>query len=154
MSNSGSGQGTPLVSVPIIEQPYNQTEELDPYLNCAVTLPRYAKIVGYDEPAMWGVVYENQSLTDCDTLWTENDRLRLANALATAQQMLEQFIGYPLCPTWIVGTIQEEPLQEHRWVDQQCLSWRLITRYPRLIAAGVRAIEVIAEHAPVVHTEK
>lgn len=154
MTTSGSGQGTPLVATPIIETPYDQTEELDSYGNCAVSLPRYAKIVGYDEPSMWGVVYDGQNRFNCDTLWTENDRLRLSNALATAQQMLEQFIGYPLCPTWVTGTLDEELHYSERWVDQQTLHYRLLTRYPRLIQAGIRATAMVASDSLISHGQK
>lgn len=154
MTTSGSGQGTPITVVPVNQAPYDQTEELGYYPNCAVSLPRYAKLVGYDEPAMWGVVYENQARYNCDTLWTENDRMRLSNALATAQQMLEQFIGYPLCPTWVVGTLAEELHGIDRWVDQQPYRYRLVTRYPRLIQAGIRAAVYVEEDSLVTHGDQ
>lgn len=144
MPNTGGGQGTPFPTFPLGPQvPYDQTEELDYAFNCAVPLSRYAKVVGYDEPAMWGVVYEGQEQNSCDTIWTESNRMQLENALASAQQMLEQFIGYPLCPTWVVGSVADEPLRNFRWVDQQKLSWRMLTRYPRVLAAGVRAVETV-----------
>lgn len=154
MTTSGSGQGMPLAASPIIETPYDQTEELDSSSNCAVPLPRYAKLVGYDEPSLWGVVYEGQSRFNCDTLWTESDRLRLSNALATAQQMLEQFIGYPLCPTWVTGTLGEELHSSDRWVDQQSLRHRLLTRYPRLLQAGIRATAYIAQSSLIDHQQE
>lgn len=154
MANSGGGQGSPIETLPIIQVPYDQSEELDATPNCAVSIPRYAKIVGYDEPSFWGVVYENQSRFDCSELWTEASRMRLQNALAQAQQMLEQFIGFPLCPTWIVGTVQEEPNLDNRWVDQQSYKFRVLTRYPRLIAAGVRAEETVASSVALTHDDK
>jgi hypothetical protein len=43
----GSGTGTPipLATIPAVDV-YDPTEELEYLYNCAVSLPRYAKIVG------------------------------------------------------------------------------------------------------------
>lgn len=137
------------------EDVYDQTEELDYLPNCAVSLPRYAKIMNYDEASFWGVVYTNQHWMGCAPLWTEGDRMRVAMALGEAQQQVEQVLGYPLCPTWIAGTVDEEYHNDNRWVDQQPLkSGRLLTRYPRVIAPGVRATSLIASGTAVALGEK
>lgn len=126
---------------------YDQFEELVATPNCAVPLHRYAKLIGYDELAFWGVVYENQpAYGSCGPLWTEFERMQIGNALAEAQQEIEQVIGYPICPTYITGTYTEDP----RWVDQQEYCYpRLVTKYPRLIEAGIRAVETVEEDSTV-----
>lgn len=151
MSQSGGGQGTPLPPsiVPVIV--YDQMEELSYIPNCAVSLPRYAKLIGYEEAAFWGVRYENQLLRGCDPLWTEHQRFSIAQALAEAQQEMEQLVNYPLCPTWIAGTVSDEVDHNDRWVDQQCYKYGLLTRYPRIIAAGVRAETMIEAGSDVDH---
>ena len=138
---TGSGQGTPITQSVFTTEIYDVFEELTATPNCAVSLSRYAKLIGYDEAAFWGVTYENQPGYSCGPLWTEFERSEVANALAEAQQEIEQVIGYPLCPTYITGTYVDDP----RWVDQQDLksSW-LVTRYPRLIEAGVAVTEIVA----------
>src|SRR5690606_8829154 len=129
MATSGSGQGTPIPVPTYTTDIYDQFEELVATPNCAVSLARYAKLIGYDEPAFWGVIYENQpNYGGCGPLWTEFERMEIANALAEAQQEIEQIIGYPICPTYITG----EYAGDDRWIDQQdYCSTRIVTRYPR-----------------------
>lgn len=151
MPSSGGGTGTPIVVSSPSTDIYDQMEELIGIPNCAVSLPRYAKLIGYAEPAFWGIVIENAHLYGCDPLWTEAERMNVALALAEAQQEIEQVVGYPLCPTWIAGTVADEWQHNDRWVDAQKLGYCLLTRYPRLIAAGIRAVTMIDEDSPVVH---
>lgn len=141
MPASGGGVGTPVVAPDASSTIYDQQEELLLTPNCAVSLVRYAKLIGYDEVSFWGVLAERDlQVTACDPIWSENERMTLQNALAEAQQEIEQVIGYPLCPTYISGTYDDNP----RWFDQQSYcSSRLITRYPRLIQAGSLAIQTL-----------
>lgn len=134
---------TAVVPVTVLEQIYDQVEELEDTPPCAISLPRYAKLIGYEEAAFWGVIYENQPMRGCDPLWDEFQRMQVSNALAEAQQEIEQVIGYPLQPTWVVGTLAGQQRNDHRWVDQQAYRDPIITRYPRLIEAGVRATKAI-----------
>lgn len=135
MATAGSGVGTP-IEIPTLENSvYDQMEELVTTPNCAVSLARYAKLINYEEAAFWGVIWENQFQRGCDPLWSEYERMNVANALAEAQQEIEQVTGYPLCPTYVSGTYTDNP----RWFDQQRYkSSRLITRYPRILQAGVQ----------------
>lgn len=144
MATSGSGVGIPLV----LETVYDQMEELETTPNCAVSLSRYAKIIGYEEAAFWGVNYENQYLKGCDPYWTEYQRMTIANALAEAQQEIEQVCGYPLCPTYIQGEYNDNP----RWVDQQKIKCKIITRYPRILAAGSPVTEVLESDSLIDYT--
>lgn len=141
MSDSGSGIGTPIASPTFMTEVYDSFEELVSTPNCAVSLSRYAKLIGYDEAAFWGVIYENQPQPGgCGPLWSEFERFQIANALAEAQQEIEQVIGYPICPTYITG----EYTDDSRWVDQQIFKHpRVVTRYPRIIEAGIKAVEVV-----------
>lgn len=141
MATFGGGQGDPVVVAPF--EPgsvFDQMEELVVTPNCAVTLARYAKLIGYEEAAFWGVVWENQYLRGCDPLWSEYQRMSIQNVLAEAQQEIEQVIGYPLCPTYISGTYNDNP----RWHDQQQYTYNMIARYPRIIAAGVPVVTNLA----------
>ena len=124
MATSGSGTGTPVSTsgIPPVNIP-------DAWPNCAVSLARYAEIIGYDECAFWGVRYDGQEAFNCSTFWSEWQRQEVADALSQAQHMLEDVLGYPLCPTWITGTI----VDEERTVDQQevtgnsiCTRWGIV----------------------------
>src|SRR3990170_4589141 len=42
------------------ESVYDPYEDQPDYGDCAVPLHRYAQIIGYDEPAFWGVRYDGQ----------------------------------------------------------------------------------------------
>lgn len=148
MATSGSGTGTPIEIPTLPTTVYDQMEELVQTPNCAVSLARYAKLINYEEAAFWGVVWENQFLRGCDPLWSEYQRMSIQNALAEAQQEIEQVIGYPLCPTYISGAYNDNP----RWCDQQNFrSSRLVARYPRILAAGVPATQVVMAGASVNH---
>lgn len=142
MPTSGGGVGVPITVPDVDNDVYDQIEELVATPNCAVSLARYAKLINYEEAAFWGVLWENQYARGCDPLWSEYERMSLQNALAEAQQMIEQVIGYPLCPTYITGYYNDNP----RWVDQQDISciWRQVARYPRILAAGVGVTEILA----------
>src|SRR6185503_14749682 len=94
---TGSGTGTP------ISGGIAPTTIPDAWPNCAISLARYAEIIGYNSEAFWGVRYDGQEQFACSTFWTEWQRQMVADALAQAQQMLEDVLGYPLCPTWITG---------------------------------------------------
>lgn len=146
MTTSGSGSGTPISPPTYSSVVYDQQEELIQTPNCAVSLVRYAKLIGYNEASFWGVVTENSYMIGCDPLWNENQRMNLQNALAEAQQMIEQVIGYPLCPTQISGSYNDNP----RWFDQQkyCSS-RLITRYPRILQVGSYTASVIESNSEI-----
>lgn len=107
--------------------------------NCAVSLADYIRAVGYDEAAFWGVFYAGQELNDCATLWLEVQRLAVADALAQAQLMIENIIGYPLCPRWFTD-------------NQLYCSRNIITRWGQLLIAGQQAITTVSAGAVVNYT--
>lgn len=154
MPSSGSGTGSPVVLPDLPTSVYDQMEELVQTPNCAVSLARYAKLIRYEEAAFWGVVWENQHLRGCDPLWSEYERMNIGNALAEAQQEIEEVLGYPLCPTYVTGTHQSD----WRWVDQQHVNrltfWgQMLARYPRILAAGIEAVTMLGEDEPIAYNE-
>lgn len=153
MPSSGGGVGTPVVVPDLPTTVYDQMEELLLTPNCAVSLARYAKLIRYEEAAFWGVVWDNQFLRGCDPLWSEYERMSIQNALAEAQQEIEEVLAYPLCPTYVTGTF----VTDWRWIDQQHVGlkfWgQLLTRYPRVLAAGIQAVTLVGDSAPVAYDE-
>lgn len=91
-----------------------------------LTLSRYAAHVGIDECGVLGVRYTGQELAACGTIWRLSQRVTLLEYLAQAQQMIEEVIEYPVCPTWI-----EE--------DNAPYTRLMHTRWKRLLAAGIKA---------------
>lgn len=153
MALSGGGTGTPIVVPDLPTVVYDQQEELLVTPNCAVSLARYAKLIRYEEAAFWGVIWDNQFVRGCDPLWSEYERMSIQNALAEAQQEIEEVLGYPLCPTYVTGTFTTD----WRWVDQQHLNSRfwgqVMTRYPRILAAGVPAVTILEAGSAVDYEE-
>jgi len=116
----------------------------------ALSLAEYSRIIGYDECAFWGVTYDEQTQYDCRTLWTETQRLMVYRALQEAQALIEDVVGYPLQPTWIVGGATE--FGEQRLVDYQPALNPILTRWGYVIAGGVKATTTIDVDAAVNHT--
>lgn len=152
MSNFGGGTGTPVVVPDLPTTVYDQMEELVTTPNCAVSLARYAKLINYEEAAFWGVVWDNQFFRGCDPLWSEYERMTVQNALAEAQQEIEEVLSYPLCPTYVTGSVGSD----WRWIDQQKLKnyWgQMLTRYPRILAAGVQAVTLLGAGVAIDYNE-
>jgi hypothetical protein len=82
--------------------------------------------------------------------WTEWQRLDVYRALVEAQQLLEEELRYPLCPTWVTGTPDE--YGEQRYVDIQPSGNPLLTKWGFLIASGVRAETTLASGITVTYT--
>ena len=115
---------------------------------CALSLPEYASIIGYDECAFFGVAYDGQIEYDCRMFWTEWQRMDVYRALVEAQELMESVLGYPLCPTWIVGA--PEQFGEQRYVDAQELTGTpLLTKWGHIIAPGVQAESTLQANATV-----
>jgi hypothetical protein len=94
------------------------------------------------------VRYDGQEQFECHTFWTEWMRQSVADALAQAQGMMEDLLGYPLCPTWITGTIGDDT--DARYTDQQAAMGNPITTaWGHLLQAGVMAESVIDDDATV-----
>lgn len=145
---TGSGVGIP-ISAPGI----GPVIFPDAWPNCAISLARYAQLIGYDECAFWGVRYDGQEQFECSTFWTEWQRQNIANALAEAQQMMEDILGYPLCPTWITGTIPDSG--DARYVDEQsAMGNPITTSWAHVLQAGVIASSTIQDSAAVDYSQE
>lgn len=147
MATSGSGTGTPI-------QVSNPTPTAAPSASCpsAVTLAEYAELIGYDECAFWGISYAGQQdVYACHNFWTEFQRQAVMRALCQAQAKLEDHIRYPLHDrTWITG----DALDDDRFVDVQPIVGRgnpVITRWARVVEAGVKATTMLQAGATVSH---
>lgn len=130
MPNFGSGTLHPII-VPVGAGNAPTLTDWGPYPNCAVSLADYAKWVGYNEPAFWGVTYDGQELNDCVKLWTEQQRQSIARALAEAQDLMENVINFPLCRKWY---IEQKPFQCNP----------LLTKWGKLIDVGQEVENVVS----------
>ncbi len=144
MATTGSGSGTPIPAT--TTTPASGLEALS---ICALSLPEYANIIGYDECAFFGVAYDGQIDYDCRMFWTEWQRMDVYRALSEAQELMESVVGYPLCPTWIVGA--PESFGEQRYVDTQGYSNPTLTKWGHIIAAGVRTESTLQASATVTY---
>lgn len=117
----------------------------------AVTLARYAAIIRYPECAFWGVTRDGDAQYQCRLLWTKAQRDMLARYLGEAQIEIENEIGYFLMPRYVVGRLADEPNGSTRYVDDQTYLSPISARWPRVIAAGVRAEANISLGAAVSH---
>lgn len=106
----------------------------------AVSLARYAQIIGYSECAFFGVKAPRDTEYACRTIWTLDERRTIAKYLAEAQGEIEDVLHYPLAPKWI----------ENEQHDLRC---PVVTTWGRVIEAGVRAESVIEAGAIVDHAD-
>lgn len=130
MPDSGSGTGTyvgPPVSTGVLYEPSD-----------AISLPRYAEIVGIDECALFGIAYDGQHQYACRTIWTTAQRRQLQFYLSSAQAEIEDVVGYPLVPRWLVD-------------DEQRYTHPLQTRWGYVIEMGVQSVTDLVDGTPVSH---
>jgi hypothetical protein len=69
----------------------------------AVSTPRYAQIVGYAEPAFFGISHPDNKAYECREIWSHDQRIAIYRALQEAQSEVEKTAEYPLMPTWFAG---------------------------------------------------
>lgn len=120
----------------------------------AVTLARYAQIIRQPPNSFYGVVKESEKgqTGDCFEIFTKPQRDMIARYLAEAQEEIEQEVGYFLSPRWVVGRLADQPHGNDRYVDDQAYVCPLVSRWPKIIAAGVRAVIVIEAGAAIDQT--
>lgn len=101
----------------------------------AVSLARYAQLIGYSECSFFGV---NADVTAyaCRTIWTLDQRRTVAKYLAEAQGEIEDILRYPLSPKWFTD-------EEHQ------LRCPTSTKWGKVLAAGIRAETMIEAGATV-----
>lgn len=105
----------------------------------AIPLFEYAKIVGYTECAFFGVSSVTNDAYACREIWSESQRIELANAMADAQSDMESILNYHLIPTF--DTAEEHPITNP-----------FMTRWSRLIALGVKKVTHLIDDRAVDHT--
>lgn len=121
----------------------------------AITLARYAALIEFPECGFFGVKNDaDRAMGECLDIWSLLQRNTVAKYLAEAQFEIEQEVGYFLSPRYVVGTLADQPLHNDRYVDSQPYHrvGRYLTKWPKVIAAGVRAESDIELDALVDHT--
>jgi uncharacterized protein YqiB (DUF1249 family) len=102
----------------------------------AVSLARYARIIGYTEWAFFGFSTPDNDRYECREIWTKSQRDDISLYLAEAQDEIEAILQYPLQKKWF--TDERHPAR---------LS--AITEWAKLIAAGTMAVSIIEDDAAV-----
>lgn len=101
-----------------------------------VSLPRYAKLIGYRECAFFGVSHEENIAFACREIWTKSQRDDISAYLQEAQEAIERVLEYPLEPKWIAD-------------ERHDLNSILITDWGKVIEPGIRAEEELSGDLPV-----
>lgn len=109
------------------------------YLGGAISLPRYAKIIGYSDCQFFGVSNSGDTIYSCRDIWTKRQREEVADYLREAQDMIEGVAGYPLSPTWIAD-------ERHDFISP------VISKMGTIIASGIQAYEDIELCSPFILT--
>lgn len=104
----------------------------------AVKLARYAQLAQYAEDQFFGIDNAATQQAACKPVWTHDMRAMIAKYLAEAQEELEQVIGYPLFPRWMVN-------------EQQPYSFPVHARWGKVIEGGFRNTATIRAVAAVSH---
>lgn len=104
----------------------------------AVKLARYAQLVQYAEDQFFGVNNPATQEEACKPIWTHEMRAMTAKYLAEAQEEIEQVVGYPLFPRWIVD-------------EQQYYGFPVHTKWGKVIVGGFRNTATIQLAAAVSH---
>lgn len=96
----------------------------------AISLVRYARIIGYAECPFFGV---NSAVTEyaCRSIWVKIERDQMLHYLAEAQQELEAVIGYPVGVRWIAG-------------ERRPYSFPLTAGWKHVLQGGVRGTTAIS----------
>lgn len=129
--SSGSTIGTPIIPGP--PPPIYRA-----WCQGALTLARYVELTNFPSCGFWGVAHEDEAGNSCHIIWTERERLELANYLCQAQEMIEAELGYPL---------------GFRWFIEQNVPYTvpLLARWGHVVEAGIRAAKVVQADVPVNH---
>lgn len=101
------------------------------FLGGAISLPRYARIIGYTDCQFFGVANSGDTRYECRDIWTLQQREDVADYLREAQDMIEGVAGYPLSPTWISD-------EYHNYISP------VISKFGTVIAVGIQAEEDIS----------
>ena len=134
MPSFGGGTGDPIVPGPVPPDTY-----IAEWCTGAVNLADYCQIVGYPECGFFGVRNDDEIAAGCRVIWSRIQREQVARYLCEAQEEIEDELNYPLMPTWFTN--------EHR--DYKI---PIITKWAKVIAGGIRAIDGIEPDAVMDHS--
>jgi hypothetical protein len=104
----------------------------------AVSLARYAEIIGYSDCAFWGVNSPSNINYGCREIWTQPQRDDVLLYLSEAQEELEQILQYPLMRRWFEN-------------ERHNFNQILIARWGKIISPGTKVISIIRDDAAVSH---
>lgn len=102
----------------------------------AVTLPRYAQLIGYSECAFFGISSTGNDNFECRELWLQSQREEIAMYLHEAQVDLEQILNYPIGLQWFAD-------------ERHSYRYKILTKFGKVIASGVKTTTVISNAATV-----
>jgi len=102
----------------------------------AISLTRYAQLIGYTECAFFGVAHESNINYACKKIWNQEERDMVLYYLSEAQAEIEEVIQYPLQPTWFTD-------ERHKYQRTHML----MTEYGKVTGFGTMAISVISDDA-------
>lgn len=105
----------------------------------AVLLAAYAKMIGVEECAFWGVNSGASPAYACRQIWSLHDRNLIAKYLSEAQIELENALSFPIGARWFTD-------EQHRYVVP------VHTRWGYVIAPGVMATADVSLAEAVDHT--
>jgi hypothetical protein len=102
----------------------------------ALSLARYAHIIGYSDCAFFGVDDPSNVNYACRKIWTGYDRSNIADYLAEAQEEIENVIGYPMAGKWFED-------EEHTYTSPVSLN------FSRILALGIKSCTKIGDGSAV-----
>lgn len=133
MVDYGTGTGTPV-------NPTVSSGEVSG--GNAVSLARYAEIIGYTQCAFFGVAHPDNAQFACRQIWTRDQRVAVEYYLALAQSEIENVLGYAISPKWY--TDEQHYIRTNR---QNAPVFSAHLKHVNLIKMGVTKVESIKEDA-------
>lgn len=113
--------------------------------NSVVTLALYQKVINYPECAFFGVNMTGENIRGRCRIVSKADRDEIQNALAEAQQEIEQVTGFPLQPKWFAGEQHQfgpvaPGLRYRKWQ----IAPVVLTKKTKIIEIGIKAESTIS----------
>ena len=113
--------------------------------NSVVTLALYQKVINYPECAFFGVNMTGETTRGRCRIVSKSDRDAIQNALAEAQQEIEQVTGFPLEPKWFASEQhQYGPIAPGLRYRQWQIAPVVLTKKSNVIEIGTRAETTIS----------
>jgi hypothetical protein len=121
--------------------------------NSVVTLALYQKVINYPECAFFGVNMSGETTRGRCRIVLKSDRDQIQDALAEAQQEIEQVTGFPLQPKWFASEQhQYGPIAPGLRFRKWQVAPVVMTKKSKVIEIGVEAETTISAGEVVDHT--